>query len=218
VDAVHNRIFLDPLLRGRYPDDLRADVAAVSDLGFVQDGDEATIGVPIDVLGVNYYARTVVRAGNEADGPDDGALAWVGSTGVRRVAQGLPTTAMGWEIDPTGLYDALTRVTREYGPVPLYVTENGAAFDDRVAPDGSVPDPDRAAYLDGHFREALRAVRDGVDLRGYFVWSLLDNFEWAYGYSKRFGIVHVDYETQVRTPKSSALWYADVIRRNGLPD
>jgi beta-glucosidase len=218
VDAVHNRIFLDPLLRGRYPDDLRADVAAVSDLGFVQDGDEATIGVPIDVLGVNYYARTVVRAGNEADGPDDGALAWVGSTGVRRVAQGLPTTAMGWEIDPTGLYDALTRVTREYGPVPLYVTENGAAFDDRVAPDGSVPDPDRVAYLDGHFREALRAVRDGVDLRGYFVWSLLDNFEWAYGYSKRFGIVHVDYETQVRTPKSSALWYADVIRRNGLPD
>jgi beta-glucosidase len=214
IDAVQNRIFLDPLLRGRYPDDLRADVAAVSDLGFVRDGDEAAIGVPIDVLGLNYYSRTVVRAGTEGDGPDDGDPAWVGSTDVRRVAQGLPTTEMGWEIDPTGLYDALTRVPREYGPVPLYVTENGAAFADEVAPDGSVPDPERVDYLDGHLREALRAVRDGVDLRGYFVWSLLDNFEWALGYSKRFGIVHVDYETLERTPKTSARWYADVIRRN----
>jgi beta-glucosidase len=183
----------------------------------VRDGDEAAIGVPIDVLGLNYYSRTVVRAGTEADGPDDGALAWVGSTDVRRVTQGLPTTEMGWEIDPTGLYDALTRVPREYGPVPLYVTENGAAFADEVAADGSVPDPARVDYLDGHVREALRAVRDGVDLRGYFVWSLLDNFEWALGYSKRFGIVHVDYETLERTPKASARWYAEVIRRNGLP-
>jgi beta-glucosidase len=215
VDAVANRVFLDPLLRGRYPDDLRQDVAAVSDLCFVRDGDEAAIGVPMDFLGINYYARTVVRAGTEADGPDDGALAWVGSTDVRRASRDLPTTEMGWEIDPTGLYDALTRVPREYGPIPLYVTENGAAFADEVAPDGSVPDPDRVAYLDGHFREALRAVRDGVDLRGYFVWSLLDNFEWALGYSKRFGIVHVDYETQRRTPKASAHWYADVIRRHG---
>jgi beta-glucosidase len=216
VDAVSNRVFLDPLLRGRYPEDLRRDVAAVSDLSFVRDGDEATIGVPLDVLGVNYYFRGVVRAGDDPE-PADDSRAWVGSPHVRRVSRGLPTTAMGWEIDPAGLYDILTRVQREYGPIPLYVTENGAAFADEVQADGSIPDLDRIAYLDGHFREALRAVRDGVDLRGYFVWSLLDNFEWALGYSRRFGLVHVDYETLRRTPKESARWFADVIRRGGLP-
>ena len=108
---------------------------------------------------------------------------------------------MGWEIDPTGLYDFLTRVARDYPGVPLYVTENGAAFADEKAPDGQVHDPARVDYLDAHFRAAQRAIADGVDLRGYFVWSLLDNFEWAYGYSKRFGLIHVDYETLERTPE-----------------
>jgi beta-glucosidase len=110
-------------------------------------------------------------------------------------------------------------VHADYGPIPLYVTENGAAFPDAPAADGSVPDPARVDYLDRHVRAARQAIDDGVDLRGYFVWSLLDNFEWAYGYSKRFGLVHVDYDTQRRTPKASARWYAGVTRRNGLlPD
>jgi beta-glucosidase len=213
VDAVSNRIFLDPLLRGAYPADLRDDVAAVSDLAFVRDGDEKTIAAPIDLLGVNYYRRTVVRAGQVPDA----SPVWVGSESVAEVGTGRPTTEMGWEIDPSGLYDMLTRLQRDYG-VPLYVTENGAAFADVVGPDGGVADPERVAYLDGHFRAALTAIADGVDLRGYFVWSLLDNFEWAYGYSKRFGLVYVDYATQQRIPKDSARWFAGVTRRNGLAD
>ena len=124
---------------------------------------------------------------------------------------------MGWEIDADGLYDILTRVARDYPGVPLYVTENGAAFADEKV-DGEVHDPDRVAYLDAHFRAAHRAIGDGVDLRGYFVWSLLDNFEWAYGFSKRFGLIHVDYETLERTPKDSARFYAQVTRANGLPE
>jgi beta-glucosidase len=123
---------------------------------------------------------------------------------------------MGWEIDADGMYDVLSRVHRDYPPLPLYVTENGAAFpDEPVAQDG-VPDPERIAYLDSHFRAAHRAIEDGVDLRGYFVWTLMDNFEWGWGFSKRFGLVHVDYETQQRTPKDSARWFAEVTRRNGL--
>ncbi len=215
VDGVSNRIFLDPLLRGAYPADLREDVAAISDLGFVRDGDEKTMSAPIDLLGVNYYRRTVVRAGSDDADPDRSPI-WVGSAEVEDVGTGRPTTAMGWEIDPSGLYDMLARLQREYG-VPLYVTENGAAFADAPGPDGGVADPERVAYLDGHFRAALRAIADGVDLRGYFVWSLLDNFEWAYGYSKRFGLVYVDYATQQRIPKDSARWFAGVTRRNGLP-
>ena len=114
---------------------------------------------------------------------------------------------MGWEIDPEGLYDLLTRVARDYPGVPLYVTENGAAIADEKGPDGEVHDPARVAYLDAHLRAAHRAIADGVDLRGYFVWSLLDNFEWSFGYSKRFGLIHVDFDTLERTPKGSARWY-----------
>jgi beta-glucosidase len=217
VDGVSNRIFLDPILRGSYPDDLRADVAGISDLSFVQDGDEAQIAVPLDFLGVNYYFREVVRFRQEGEpSSTPNARAWVGCDDVEQTRTGRPTTAMGWEIDADGLYDVLTALKRDYDPVPLYVTENGAAMEDVVAADGSVPDPDRISYLDGHFRAAGRAIAEGVDLRGYFVWSLLDNFEWAYGFDKRFGLVHVDYDTQVRTPKDSARWFAQVTRRNGL--
>jgi beta-glucosidase len=212
VDAVTNRVFLDPIFRAAYPDDLRADVAAVSDLGFVEDGDEQIIAAPIDLLGVNYYRRTLVSA---TPGPQPNA-AWVGSEQVGEAEQGLPATAMGWEIDPSGLYDVLRRITADYGPVPIYVTENGAAFADAPGADGGVADPRRVDFLDRHFRAARHAIDDGVDLRGYFVWSLLDNFEWAFGYSKRFGLVYVDYATQRRIPKSSAHWYASVTRRNGL--
>jgi beta-glucosidase len=218
VDAVSNRMFLDPLLRGRYPDDLRADVAAVSDFGFVRPGDEAAIAAPLDFLGVNYYFRAVVRANAGALVRDPHARAWVGSTDVEPVHTGLPTTAMGWEIDPSGLYDVLTWVHRDYGPLPIYVTENGAAFDDTVDEDGTIPDHDRIAFLDSHFRAVLQAIDGGADVRGYFVWSLLDNLEWAYGYGKRFGLIHVDYATQTRTPKASARWFAEVTRRNGLTE
>ena len=214
VDAVSNRIFLDPLLRDGYPADLREDLAAVSDLAFVQDGDEARIGAPIDFLGINYYYRPIVKAGA---GDPTQPTAWVGCGDVGTVTRGLPRTEMGWEIDPEGLHAIITRVAGEYPGVPLYVTENGAAFADEKSADGAVHDQSRIDYLDAHFRAASRAIADGVDLRGYFVWSLMDNFEWAFGFSKRFGLIHVDYETLERTPKDSAGWFAQVTRANGLP-
>jgi beta-glucosidase len=168
---------------------------------------EPVLAEDIDFLGVNYYMRLVVRAGEPSGKPSP----WTGNEDVEFVSRGLPRTEMGWEIDAPGLYDVLTRVARDFRPVPLYVTENGAAFREGTA------DADRIAFLDAHLREAHRALADGVDLRGYFVWSLLDNFEWAYGYSKRFGLIHVDYETLARTPKDSARWYAQVTRANALP-
>jgi beta-glucosidase len=210
IDGLANRIFLDPPLTGRYPPDVVQDLAGVTDFSHVRDGDLELIAAPLDFLGVNYYYRSVVRAGA---GPQRSP--WVGSRDVEFVERGRPTTDMGWEIDPDGLYDLLVRLRRDYGSLPpVYITENGAAFPDAPAPDGSVPDTDRIAFLDSHLDAARRAIGDGVDLRGYFAWSLMDNFEWAYGYSKRFGIVYVDYDTQTRTPKASATWYADFIRRN----
>jgi beta-glucosidase len=159
----------------------------------------------------------VVRARRGPDDDAPGDTGWVGAEDVAKVLRGLPTTQMGWEIDPVGLTDVLTRVAREYDSPPLYITENGAAFDDRVDGDGHVHDPERTAYLDAHFRAAHRAIQAGVDLRGYFVWTLLDNFEWAWGYSRRFGLVHVDYATQRRTVKDSGRWFAGVAAANALP-
>jgi beta-glucosidase len=213
ADGLANRLFLDPLLRGSYPADVLEDVRNVSDGAHIQACDEQRINVDLDFLGVNYYFRTVVRAGTDPGEP----TIWPGNGDIDPITRGLPQTAMGWEIDADGLYDILTRVARDYPGVPLYVTENGAAFADGKA-DGEVHDPDRVAYLDAHFRAAHRAIGEGVDLRGYFVWSLLDNFEWAYGYSKRFGVIYVDYETLERTPKDSARWYARITRANALPE
>ncbi|HEY7816250.1 MAG TPA: GH1 family beta-glucosidase [Nakamurella sp.] len=223
VDGVSNRIFLDPLLRGDYPADIVADLAEFWPSDTVQDGDLATITTPLDVLGVNYYSRhvvTVAPAGDPSDpaAPKKRGSAWLGCDDVTPASTGAPRTAMGWEIDATGLYDVLTRLPREYLVPPLYVTENGAAFPEAVSEDGVVHDPDRVSYLDGHFREAARAMADGVDLRGYFVWSLLDNFEWAWGYERRFGIVRVDYDSLERTVKDSGRFVAGVIAANGLPD
>jgi len=209
IDALLNRIFFDPVLRGRYPDDLEAD----SDWSFVRDGDLAAIGAPLDALGVNYYQPDLVGAA-DPPAPDPGNPYPTGGT-VRHHTPPGPVTDMGWPIDPTGLRDMLLRVTEDYGPVPLYVTENGAAFPDRIE-DGRVHDDARIAYLQGHLAAVHEAITKGADIRGYFVWSLLDNFEWAYGYGKRFGLLHVDYATLARTPKDSALWYRDVIRRGGL--
>jgi beta-glucosidase len=205
IDGLSNRWFLDPVLRGTYPKDVVEDVAHLTDLSFVQDGDLERVSTPLDFLGVNYYTRHVVAPG-----------AYPGSAGVEFVSRGLPTTALGWEIDPEGLQDILTRVTSDYGDLPLVLTENGAAFDD-VLLDGRVHDPERVEFLRSHLDACRRAVLAGVPLRGYFAWSLLDNFEWAEGYAKRFGIVHVDFQTQVRTVKDSGLWYAGFLAGSDEP-
>jgi beta-glucosidase len=223
IDALQNRIFLDPLLRGRYPEDLLRDTAAVSGWEFVREGDTEIIAEPIDLLGINYYAPVLVDgpAAGEADGQGGTAeqdghgtrhhSPWIGSEHVRFVRQEGPRTEMDWVIDPSSLRDVLIRVHREYGPIPLAITENGAAFDDHAGPDGHYHDRHRVEYLRRHIAAAHEAMRAGVDVRGYFVWSLLDNFEWAYGYSKRFGIVHVDFGSQRRVAKASARWYQRVI-------
>ncbi len=156
---------------------------------------------PIDFVGINNYSRTVARAGADGGRP------------VTEVPDGVPVTAIGWEVYPDALYEVLVRLHREYGVASLYVTENGAAFDDRRGADGRVDDPDRVSYLDDYLDAALRARAEGVPLDGYFVWSLVDNFEWSEGYSKRFGIVYVDFDTLERVPKSSFHWYRDRIAR-----
>ncbi|TDB92734.1 GH1 family beta-glucosidase [Actinomadura sp. 7K534] len=220
IDGLQNRLFLDPLLLGRYPEDVLEDT---SRYGFVPaDADLGVIGTPIDHLGINYYSRHTVagtpgEAAQTASSPFSTHSPWVGSDHVRFVPAGRPVTGMGWEIDADGLHEVLTRVHRDYPEVSLYITENGAGYDETPDGDGTVQDTGRIDYLDAHLRACHRAIADGVPLRGYFTWSLLDNFEWAWGYSKRFGLVHVDYATQRRVPKDSARWYAGVIRRGGLP-
>jgi beta-glucosidase len=212
LDLMANRIFLDPLLCGRYPADYREAVSGVTDSSFIEPGDEEIIGAPLDVLGVNFYFRHLVRRGEA----QEHLLPFVACEDVEVLSRGLPRTAAGWEIDPNGLHDLLTRLHRDYPSIPIYVTENGAAFDDGPVVDGSLPDPQRIEYLDAHFRAAHRAIADGVDLRGYFVWTLMDNWEWAQGFTNKYGLYHVDFETQARTPKDSARWFSGVTRRNGL--
>ncbi|MDN3297151.1 GH1 family beta-glucosidase [Streptomyces ficellus] len=213
IDALGNRVFLDPVFHGRLPADLVEDTAALTDWSFVRDGDLEVAATPIDSLGINYYSPTVVAAGTSAS-----PSPWPGADRhVRFVPAPGPRTAMDWPVDAQGLYELLTRLRDELPEVPLVITENGAAYDDYADPSGDVHDPERVAYLHAHLAAVHRALADGVDVRGYFLWSLLDNFEWAYGYGKRFGIVHVDFASQRRTPKDSARWYADVIARGGLP-
>jgi len=220
VDAVANRVWLGPMLDGGYPQDLFDDTAEVTDWSFVHDGDEETIAQPIDLLGLNYYNPARVRRFTGEPGPDTAGRGgpggpWVGCDDVEFVQQPGPYTQMGWPIDATGLEEMLLRLHRDHPGLPLVITENGIACDDRVEA-GQVHDDDRIAYVHQHLAAAHRAIEAGVDLRGYFLWSLMDNFEWAHGYGKRFGITHVDYDTQRRTPKDSALWYRDVIAANGV--
>ena len=210
IDGMQNRLFLDPLLRGAYPDDVLDDLHEITGFGHIHEGDLKRIGAPPDHLGINYYAPMLVAGSSTPT-----QTAYVGSPSVRIADGSRPKTAMGWEIDERGLLELLLRLRADYPAIPLYITENGAAFDDVVHQDG-VHDTDRIAYLDGHLRSCAQAIGLGVPLKGYFVWSLLDNFEWSFGYRPRFGIVHVDYATQRRTPKDSARWYAEVIRRGGL--
>jgi beta-glucosidase len=213
IDGIANRLWYDPVLRGAYPDDLLADLAAVSDLAHIRDGDLAQISRPLDALGLNYYRRYHVR---HAAGASASPSPWPGSPDVAFAEPAHTPTSNGWAVEPRGLYESLVRLRADYDPPPLYVHESGAAFADVVAADGHVHDDDRRAYHDAHLRACHDALAEGVDLRGYFVWSLLDNFEWAEGFGQRFGIVHVDFETQERLPKDSALWYRDVVRANGL--
>jgi beta-glucosidase len=180
----------------------------------VLPGDERIIAAPLDFLGVNYYRPGLIGARR---GPAGTWTVWPGDERVEVVAQDAPSTAMGWPIDASGLTELLVRLHDEYA-LPIVVTENGAAFDDVLEADGSVHDGERVDYLEQHLRAAHDALERGVDLRGYFVWSLLDNFEWAEGYARRFGLVYVDYATRRRIPKDSARWYHDVIVANGLAE
>jgi beta-glucosidase len=204
LDGHHNRWFLDAVLRGLYPADMvELYERQVGPLDVVQPGDLESIAQPIDFLGVNYYRPNLVAA---AEGSP---------LLLEEVPQHREQTAMGWPIVPEALTELLVRIKRDYGDLPLMITENGAAFDDLLAGD-SVDDERRVAYLREHIAAVDRARERGVDVRGYYVWSLLDNFEWEAGYDKRFGIVYVDYPTQRRIPKRSALWYRDLITsRNG---
>ena len=204
AEAYMNRQYLDPLLLGSYPNELCEIFGEAwpdhpaTDLEYLKQ--------PIDFVGVNYYTRSVTRYD---------ALAW--PLRASRVEQPRHTyTETGWEVYADGLTDTLKWVTERYGRIPLYVTENGAAFyDPPQAIDGRVDDPLRVTYYRSHLRAAHSALCQGVDLRGYFAWSLLDNYEWSLGYTKRFGIVHVDYATQKRTPKASARFYSEVIKTHG---
>jgi beta-glucosidase len=171
-----------------------------------QAGDMAIANRPFDFLGVNYYTRMVCKAGSDAP------------LRVDRVEQRGEHTEMGWEVYPEGLYDLLLRLHQDYAPRSLFITENGAAYGDQIDAQGQVRDGRREVYLREHFVQAQRAIAAGVPLHGYFVWSLMDNFEWSHGYGKRFGLVHVDYATMARTIKQSGHWYGQVTRRNGLAD
>jgi beta-glucosidase len=216
LDGTFNRWFLEPVLGRGYPHDVvvayaqaggltgPADAWAVGGETICRPGDLDLISQPIDFLGVNYYNRAIMRA----DVPDN----------LPVEVEAMPPdqwTDMPWEVHAPSLRDLLVRLGREAPGLPLYITENGAAYGDGPAADGLVHDDRRIRYHREHLRASLQAIREGADLRGYFAWSFLDNFEWAFGYSKRFGLVHVDFDTLVRTPKDSARWFAEVIRTDG---
>ena len=209
ADGMGLRIYLDPLRRGEYPADVLADLDARGSAFPVRDGDLEIIATPFDVLGVNFYFGQDF-AGTDADGNTHDAQ---GEPVVRAVFPETPRTAMDWPITPERFTQLLVRLHRDYPGLPMVITENGAAFDDRPDAGGFVRDDDRTEYLSSHVAAVAAACAQGADVRGYFAWSLLDNFEWAEGYAKRFGIVHVDYATQQRTPKQSALWLRDTIRQ-----
>lgn len=200
LDAVNTRTFLDAHHRGEYPAPVRAALDCFGLAELIRPGDLVLAGTPTDFIGINHYQRVLVSHADGA-GPFDA---------VERPAQPA-STSFGWSVVPDSLGSVLKRVTDDYGPAPIYVTEHGASFHDYATPDGEVRDPERVDYLQRYLDSAGQSITDGVDFAGYFLWSLLDNFEWAEGYSKRFGIVHVDFATQTRTPKTSAHWYAGLI-------
>jgi len=204
-EAYFNGWFLDPVFKGKYPESLvKIYEERYENIDYLNENMEI-IMEPIDFLGVNYYSRGLVKKDETSD-----------FFGIKTIKPDASTyTAMNWEIYPDGLYDLLVNISENYTKLPLYITENGAAFNDEVEA-GEVNDQDRIDYLKGHFKAAYEAIEDGVNLQRYYVWSLMDNFEWAFGYSKRFGIIYVDYTTKERILKKSAHWYKKVIKNNGL--
>ncbi|MFR9721856.1 GH1 family beta-glucosidase [Streptomyces sp. MS19] len=212
AETLHNRVFLDPLFAGHYPDN-EADTwgGLAADPAWRHDGDLDVIGTPLDFAGVNYYRPITIADAPHTD-PDPATRTAVDIRATETWRDDVRHTAMGWPVVPSTFTDLLTDLTRRYPAMPpLVITENGSAEDDTVAADGQVHDTDRVAYLHGHLHALADALAQGVDVRGYYVWSLLDNFEWAFGYDKRFGIVRVDYDTQERLPKDSYRWFRDLI-------
>ena len=204
ADGTLNRWFLDPVAGRGYPRDIVAHHGRPMD--FVRSGDLEAIAAPVDFVGINYYFRNIIRS--EAVPESENA--------PRTVFPNAEVTEMGWEVCAEGLYKLLKRLKADYDFSAYYITENGAAYPDVIGPDGQVDDPRRVAYLRDHFVQTARAITDDVPLRGYFAWSLMDNFEWSYGFSKRFGLIYTDYATQQRIPKASALWYRRVIAENAV--
>ncbi len=206
-DGSMNYWYLEPVFHGRYPKEAVLDRVRHGHLQgenppFVEVGDLATIATPLDFLGINYYSRTIVAAGPDGQ--------------PRALTPNAPLTDMGWEVYPEGMEAVLVRLTQEYDVPKIYITENGAAFTDPPGPDGRISDQRRIDFLHHHLAAAARSMRAGVPLAGYFVWSLMDNFEWAHGYTKRFGLYDVNFATQRRTPRDSAYWYRDVIARRAI--
>jgi len=203
-DRLHNRLFTDPLLLGRYPDGVERLTNIDLD-ATILDGDLKVISAPLDALGVNYYNPTAVSA-PEAGSPIPFAL---------NQFTGYPTTSFGWPVVPEAFTEILVTLKQRYGDglPPIWITENGCAYEDVPGPDGSIVDNDRIAFLDAHVRAVHAAMQAGVDVRGYCMWSIMDNWEWGEGFTKRFGLVHVDFDTQVRTPKASYAWYRNLIQR-----
>lgn len=215
-DAVHNRFFLDPLLGRGYSADLLADVAHLEALEpAIHDGDLELIAQPLDWIGVTYYAPTRTRPLADPTAPSNCPLP--GLRGMDVTPPRPPLTSIGWEQQPSSFTDLLTWLGAYCAGVPLVVVENGAAFEDTVEPDGRVRDTERIRYFAEHLRAVHTAIERGADVRGYLAWSLLDNFEWSFGYTQRFGIVHVDFATQQRTVKDSGRFLAEVVARNALP-
>ena len=206
ADGFMNRWFLDPIFKGTYPRDMVDIFSRSFKMPIIKEEDGAVISAPVDFLGVNNYTRIIVRAGGSEDD-------FMGNPVDPPDAE---YTEMGWEVYPRGIYELLTRLHTDYQPPKLYITENGAAFADEVNNAGEIDDSQRVAYLQSYITEAWNALQDGVPLEGYYAWSLLDNFEWSFGYSKRFGLVYVDFSNLQRIPKKSAYWYRDLISRNGL--
>jgi len=215
-DAELNRLYMEPVLHGWYPGHARPEWLPSEAL--IMPGDLELIGQPVDFLGVNYYAPVYLRPGDPADlrrheRPVAGQMPGV----VEYAPDWLERTDMDWLVEPDGLYDTLMSVAADAPGLKLYITENGCAAPDYVNPDGEVNDVERVSYLHGHLAATARAIRDGANVDGYYLWSLLDNFEWGWGYQKRFGIVYVDFGTQRRIPKSSARFYSGVVQANAVP-
>lgn len=200
-DRVMNKNFLEPLLKGQYPSESQAMLAM-----FIQDDDLRQIQQPLDFIGLNCYTRTLIKA-------DKASLVGIAQAQPDKAAE---RTAMNWEVYPKALQESLLNLKENYGNPKVFITENGAAYQDEVNPRGEIIDDKRIVYLERHLEAIRDALEDGANVAGYFVWSLLDNFEWAEGYDKRFGLVHVDYATQKRTPKKSYGWYQEVIREKGF--